>query len=345
MSEPTNSTPWRLAAFLNSKLISSKLIGMFCVCLLLVLACWLHLAYGAKSLDGQVVWQALFNYDSGNSEQILVREMRLNRLLVSLIVGAALALAGVLVQAVSRNPLADPGILGINSGAAFFVVAGLLFVSGSRSLSVPLLAFSGALFSALLVVALSGRQQSSGRMILAGAAVAALFSAMTAVLLLVDQQGLEKLRNWLTGSVSASDITKLDWVIPYLIPAMLGAMLLAKSLNAHHLGDMAASGLGVKVGRLKLFALLAIVVLSGSAVALVGPIGFIGLVVPHMARFLIRNDFRWLLPYSLILGAAVMVSADLMGRILVRPYEINTGIVTALIGAPVFIALVIWRVR
>ncbi|SBT18521.1 putative siderophore transport system permease protein YfiZ precursor [Marinomonas gallaica] len=315
------------------------------MCLLLVLACWLHLAYGAKSLDGQVIWQALFNYDNSNSEQILVREMRLNRLLVSLIVGAALALAGVLVQAVSRNPLADPGILGINSGAAFFVVAGLLFISGSRSLSVPLLAFSGALFAALLVAALSGRQQSSGRMILAGAAVAALFSAMTAVLLLVDQQGLEKLRNWLTGSVSASDINKLDWVMPYLVPAMLGAMLLAKSLNTHHLGDMAASGLGVKVARLKLFALLAIVVLSGSAVALVGPIGFIGLVVPHMARFLIRNDFRWLLPYSLILGAAVMVSADLMGRILVRPYEINTGIVTALIGAPVFIALVIWRVR
>ncbi|PYF84509.1 MULTISPECIES: iron ABC transporter permease [Marinomonas] len=325
--------------------VSLKLMGMLAVGLLLLVVCWLHLALGAKSIDWALVWQALFNYDASDSEQILVREMRMSRLLVSLVVGAALALAGVLIQAVSRNPLADPGILGINSGAAFFVVAGLLFVSGSRSVSVPLLAFSGALFAALLVVMLTGRQQSSGRMILAGAAVAALFSAMTAVLLLVDQQGLEKLRNWLTGSISASDIRKLDWVWPYLVPAMVGSLLLAKSLNAHHLGDMAASGLGVKVGRLKLLSLFVIVVLSGSAVALVGPIGFVGLVVPHMARFVIRNDFRWLIPYALLLGAIVMVSADLMGRLLVRPYEINTGIVTALIGAPFFIALVIWRVR
>lgn len=325
--------------------IGFKWLGMLAIGLLLLVMCWLHLGLGAKSIDWALVWQALFNYDASNSEQVLVREMRMNRLLVSLVVGAVLALAGVLIQAVSRNPLADPGILGINSGAAFFVVAGLLFVSGSNSVSVPLLAFSGALFAALLVVMLTGRQQSSGRMILAGAAVAAMFSAMTAVLLLVDQQGLEKLRNWLTGSISASDVHKLDWVWPYVVPAVVGAWLLAKSLNAHHLGDMAASGLGVKVGRLKLSALLIIVVLSGSAVALVGPIGFIGLVVPHMARFVIRNDFRWLIPYALLLGAMVMVSADLMGRLLVRPYEINTGIVTALIGAPFFIALVIWRVR
>ncbi|AJQ95571.1 FecCD family ABC transporter permease [Gynuella sunshinyii] len=324
---------------------SRRLYGLLLILLVFCLSCWLHLTLGAENIPTATVWQALTNYQHDIDSHSIVHDLRLNRLWVAMLAGACLAVSGVLIQAISRNPLADPGLLGINSGAAFFVVTGLLFISAERQYSVPLLAFAGALFASVLVLSLSGKQQNPSRMVLAGAAVAAMFTAMTTVLLLIDQQGLEKLRHWLTGGVGAADIHKVAWVAPYLFIAFPVSLLMSKSLNAHHLGDTAAAGVGVKVGRLKLMTLVLVTLLSGCSVAVVGPVGFIGLVVPHIARFFVRNDYRWLIPYSLLLGATLMVAADLIARILVRPYEINTGIVTALIGAPVFISLVIWRVR
>ncbi|WP_027856261.1 FecCD family ABC transporter permease [Marinobacterium jannaschii] len=329
----------------RSSLTAIRLTGIIGLLLLLAVAAFLHLSLGAKSLDWSTIWQALTAYDPQDSDQSIVREIRQSRLIVALVVGAALAVAGVLMQAVSNNPLADPGLLGINSGAAFFVVGGLLMLPGTQHHYLPLYAFAGAAFAAVLVLLLSGRQQSPERLVLAGVAVTALFGAMTAILLIVDQQGLDKLRHWLTGAIGASDLKKLDWVWPYLAAALVLSFFLTRSLNAYHLGERAAASLGVNIRLLKLGSLVLVVVLSGSVVAVAGPIGFVGLVVPHMARLLVRSHYGWLLLYSLLLGALLLVSADLAARIVVRPFEINTGIVTALVGAPVFIALVIGRMK
>ncbi|WCN19487.1 iron chelate uptake ABC transporter family permease subunit [Marinomonas mediterranea MMB-1] len=323
----------------------ARLIGAVLLFVAVVSASLWHLSVGAKSLDWVTVWQALTAYDPSNMDQAIVRENREARLIVALVVGASLALSGVIMQAISSNPLADPGLLGINSGAAFFVVAGLLFLPVASHVYSPLLAFLGAGFAALFVMALSGWQQSSERLVLAGMAVTAMFSAMTAILLIMDQQGLDKLRHWLTGAIGASDLKKLDWVYPYLIGAVLFSFALVRSLNAFHLGERVASSLGVNVLFLKVSGLALVIVLSGCVVAVAGPIGFVGLVVPHMARLLIRNSYLWLFLYSLLLGALLLILSDIVARLVLRPYEINTGIITAFVGAPVFIALVLGKMK
>lgn len=328
---------------LTRPLSLSRLSGAFLLFAALLLVSFWHLSVGAKSLDFSTIWQAMMAYNPADLDQAIVRESRQARLIIALVVGAALALAGVIMQAISSNPLADPGLLGINSGAAFFVVLSLLLFPFLSHQYLPVFAFSGALFAALLVMALSGGQQNSERLILAGVAITALFSSMTAILLLIDQQGLDKLRHWLTGAIGASDLKKLEWVYPYLVGAVVYSFVLVRSLNAFHLGERVAASLGVNVLLLKMSGLLLVVILSGSVVAVAGPIGFVGLVVPHMARLLIRNSYVWLFVYSLLLGALLLVLSDIAARMVLRPYEINTGIVTAFVGAPVFIALVLGR--
>ncbi len=323
----------------------AKLTGIALLLLAIVIASFWHLGLGAKSVDWATIWQALVAYNPLDSDQAIIRESRQARLIVALFVGAALALAGVIMQAISNNPLADPGLLGINSGAAFFVVASVLFLPMFDSQYLPIFAFLGAGIAAMLVMLLSGWEQNSERLVLAGVAVTAMFAAMTAILLIVDQQGLEKLRHWLTGAIGASDLKKLYWVYPYLIGAMVLSFTLVRSLNAFHLGTRVAEGLGVNVLLLKVSGLVLVVVLSGSVVAVAGPIGFVGLVVPHMARLLVRNSYLWLFLYALLIGALLLILSDIAARVALRPYEINTGIITAFVGAPVFIVLVLRKMR
>ena len=324
---------------------TSRFTGVALLLLAIIIASFWHLSLGAKNIEWTTIWQALVAYNPLDSDQAIIRESRQARLIVALVVGAALALAGVIMQAISSNPLADPGLLGINSGAAFFVVASVLFLPMFGSHYLPLFAFLGAGVAAILVMLLSGREQSSERLVLAGVAVTAMFAAMTAILLIIDQQGLEKLRHWLTGAIGASDLKKLHWVYPYLIAAMILSFTLVRSLNAFHLGGRVAEGLGVNVLLLKISGLALVVVLSGSVVAVAGPIGFVGLVVPHMARLLVRNSYFWLFLYALLLGALLLILSDIAARVALRPYEINTGIITAFVGAPVFILLVLRKMR
>jgi len=323
----------------------ARLSGVLLLLLAVAIAAFLHLSLGAKSIDWVTIWQALFEYNPLDMDQVIIRESRQARLIVSVVVGASLALAGVIMQAISSNPLADPGLLGINSGAAFFVVASLLFFPMFGQDYLPVFAFLGAAFAALLVILLSGWEQGSERLVLAGVVVTALFSAMTAILLLIDQQGLEKLRHWLTGAIGTSDLKKLQWVYPYLIFAIVCCFTLVRSLNAFHLGERVAASLGVNVLLLKVSGLALVVVLSGCVVTVAGPIGFVGLVVPHVARLLVRNSYAWLFLYSLLIGTLLLILSDIAARIVLRPYEINTGIITAFVGAPVFIALVLRRMK
>lgn len=322
-----------------------KLSGVVLLLFAVAIASFWHLSLGAKNIDWTTIWHALVAYDPLNSDQAIIRESRQARLIVALVVGAALALAGVIMQAISSNPLADPGLLGINSGAAFFVVASVLFLPMFGQHYLPLFAFLGATVAALIVMLLGGWEQNSERLVLAGVAVTAMFSAMTAILLLIDQQGLDKLRHWLTGAIGASDLDKLHWVYPYLLGAMICSFALVRSLNAFHLGSRVAEGLGVNILLLKITGLTLVVVLSGSVVAIAGPIGFVGLVVPHIARLLVRNNYIWLFLYSLLLGALLLIVSDIAARVVFRPYEINTGIITAFVGAPVFIALVLRKMK
>ena len=313
--------------------------------LAIALAALLHLVVGAKDIPWQEAWQALVAYAPDNSDQNVIRGSRLPRLLVAMLVGASLGLAGAIMQAVGDNPLADPGILGINSGAALFVVFGLLVLPGNDMSMIPLFAFAGALVAAFGVLMLAGRGHNPIRLTLSGAMIAALFSAITSILLLLDQQGLDSLRRWLTGSIGVTGGSMQAWVWPYMLLGMALCLVNVRALNAHRLGAQAAAGMGVSLLKMRVFGLASVVLLSGCAVSLAGPIGFVGLVVPHAARLLFGDDYRRLLLAAPLLGALLLILADIAARTVVRPFELNTGIVTALIGGPIFVLLVLRKVR
>ncbi|NPD16332.1 iron ABC transporter permease [Xinfangfangia sp. D13-10-4-6] len=311
----------------------------------LAIAGLFHLRLGASPLSWAEVWGAVTAWQPENPAHNIVIEMRLPRLLSALTVGAALGLAGALMQGLTGNPLAEPGLLGINSGAAFFVVTGLLLVPGSTLSMLPWLAIAGAICAALCVVLNAGRAVGSARLILAGVMTGALFSALTIGILILDQQGIETLRRWLTGSLAFESAGMRQMVTPFILLAAVIAVANIPALNLFRLGDQAAGLMGLNVARFRLTLLLAIVLLAGASVATAGPIGFVGLVAPHLARLIFGTDYRLLLPAATLIGAGLLVLGDILARLAVRPLELNTGIVTAIIGAPVFIFLVVRRVK
>ncbi|WP_312948990.1 iron ABC transporter permease [Agrobacterium sp.] len=326
-------------------LSARRLIPFTALTIVLAIAALLHLAFGARALEWHVVWDAVLSSDYANPLHNIVLDMRMPRLFSALIVGGALGLAGILLQGLTENPLADPGLLGINSGAAFFVVGGLLLVPNMTLAMIPLLAFSGAVVATSFVLLNAGVEQHRARLILSGVVISALFSALTSTILLMDQQGLDTLRRWLVGSL-AFETSEARWhTLPLLILACGIAVFNIPGLNLYRLGSHKASLLGLNIGRFRLSILLSTVLLSASSVAIAGPIGFVGLVAPHVGRLLFGNDHRTLVVAAPLLGALMVVIGDTVARVVVRPLELNTGIVTALVGAPVFIALVLRRLK
>lgn len=326
-------------------LSARRLIPFTVLTVVLAIAALSHLAFGARALEWRVVWDAMLYPDYTNPLHNIVLDMRMPRLFSALIVGGALGLAGALLQGLTENPLADPGLLGINSGAAFFVVGGLLLVPDMTLAMIPLLAFSGAVAAASFVLLNAGVEQHRARLILSGVVISALFSALTSTILLMDQQGLDTLRRWLVGSL-AFETSEARWhTLPLLILACGIAVFNIPGLNLYRLGSHKASLLGLNIGRFRLSILLSTVLLSASTVAIAGPIGFVGLVAPHVGRLLFGNNHRTLVVAVPLLGALMVVIGDTVARVVVRPLELNTGIVTAMIGAPVFIALVLRRLR
>lgn len=267
---------------------------------------------------------------------------RLPRTVLAVCVGAALAAAGTALQAVTRNPLADPGIFGVLSGAAFAVSAAIAFAGLSRPFPLMIAAIVGAFAAAALVYAI-GSLGSGGatplKLALAGAATAAALTSLTSAVTLPRQDVLDQFRFWQIGSVGGAEWTTLTAAAPLLIIGAAITWASSTGLNALSLGDEAASGLGVLAGRTRLIAVIGAVILCGTATALAGPIGFIGLIIPHFMRLLLGTDHRVLVPMSMLAGAAVLTLADVVGRTAIRPSEIAVGIITPLIGAPVFIWL------
>lgn len=269
---------------------------------------------------------------------------RLPRTLLAILIGAALALSGTTMQAVTRNPLADPGILGVTGGAALAVVTGIAFFQLSHPYAYLLWAIIGAAFAALFVYAvgsLGGGGATPLKLALAGAATSAAALSLVSAILLPRVQVMEEFRVWQIGGVGGASWDRILVIAPPLLIAGLACFALARGMNSLALGDDVATGLGEHVLRTRLLAALAAVVLAGAATAVAGPIGFVGLVIPHLCRLLIGTDHRWLLPFAAVTGASLLVAADVVGRVLTRPTEIPVGIITALVGAPFFI----WIVR
>ncbi len=262
--------------------------------------------------------------------------------------GASLGVVGALMQGLTRNPLAEPGILGINAGAALAVVASVYLFGASSLSTYALLAFVGAALAWAVVYSLGslGRGgMSPMKLTVAGAALEALLTSLTMAILILSQQTLEEIRFWLAGSVAGRDLGLLLQVLPYALCGLLLAFALGRRITVLSLGEDVAVGLGQRTAWTKLAAALAIVLLAGSAVAVAGPIVFAGLVAPHLARFLVGVDYRWILPYSALLGGILLVGADIAGRVVLRPQELPVGVTVALVGAPLFIYLVRWRVK
>ena len=317
-------------------------LAMLLLTLMLIAGSLIHLGLGARWIAPQTVLQALIEYDPRNFDHRIIVDLRLVRLAAALLTGAALGVAGVLLQTVIRNPLGEPHILGLNAGASLAVVAtsALGLSVGDFPAARPLTAACGAalLFGGVMALASAGRGGATPlRITLCGVAISAFASAVTAAILILDEQTLLAMRTWLAG-----DLAVLNWATlqAALVPALSGmglALLLAPRLNVLALGDKVAMGLGVNLVQTRLLGLAAIALLCGAAVAVAGPIGFVGLVVPHVVRRLITQDIRLALPLAAPVGALVLVLADIAARTIVAPQELATGAMTSLVGAPLFI--------
>lgn len=318
-----------------------------CLLVVTILFGW-HLAVGARSIPLGTVFQALLHFDASQFDHLIVRQLRLPRALMAVLVGASLSVAGALMQGVTRNPLAEPGILGLMAGAAFAVVMVVGVFQWLGGFWLPWIAALGALITALVVWLIA--QWAPGgatplTLTLAGAAITAFLTALISVAHLLNQDSFEQLRVWLTGSLAGSGRDLLWFALPWLVLALALALLLAPKVTLLAMGDEIALGLGVRTGWLKIQTLICVVALTAGCVALAGPLGFVGLVIPHVVRLFFGSDYRWIVPYSALIGAGYLLGVDIIARLIVRPQEIATGIVTALVGAPLFIHLVRQRAR
>ncbi|MDX1341961.1 MAG: iron ABC transporter permease [Reinekea sp.] len=316
--------------------------AMLCVSTLLLLVA-LHVAFGARPIPVADVVQAFINFQQDSMQHLVVVQLRLPRALAAALAGSALAVAGVSLQAVTRNPLADPGLLGLLSGSALCVV--LFGVLGHANFAwVPVQAAVGALFAGCLVWWLAGRMPGGATplmLTLSGATVTALLSAIITLLHLFNDQSFNELRVWLVGSFTGQRWQTLFWVLPMWLLGMLLIFPQGRVLTILTLGEDTAGALGVEPRRHKVIILVGVILLTASAVALAGPLGFVGLVIPHVVRLFTGGDYRTLLLFSALIGAGYVLGIDLLARVLFAPKEIAAGLLTVLIGAPWFMALVL----
>ncbi|WP_297105705.1 FecCD family ABC transporter permease [Tessaracoccus sp.] len=307
----------------------------------LVIICALSVAVGSRAVSWAEIVAALGGSTNGLGEAAVVK--RLLRTVLALVVGAALGLSGALMQGVTRNPLADPGILGVNMGASLAVVVGIAWFGVWTYTSFIWIAIVGAAIAAIFVylVGSLGRGGATPlKLALAGAATATALSAFISAIVLPRGDIAGSVRSWQIGGVGGANMDAIAQVAPFLVIGTIVALFSARSLNSLALGDELAAGLGEHVALARAVASLGAVILCGAATAVAGPIGFVGLVVPHVCRLIVGVDYRWLLPFCALTGAALLTASDVIGRVVARPDEVDVGIITALVGAPFFIAIV-----
>lgn len=319
-----------------------RLATLGALAVLLAAALLASLAVGARPLPPAAVWRALWEPDGGR-EAVIVWQLRMPRAGLGLLTGVGFALAGALMQAATRNPLADPGLLGVNAGAALAVALVLATTGGAGLGGSVLAALLGAAAAAVVVNAIgaSGPRADPVRLLLAGAAISACLGAITGVITMTNPAAFDSYRFWIVGSLAGRPPEVLALTAPLVAAGAVTALALGPSLNALALGEDAARGLGLPVGRLRAILAVAITLLVGASVAAAGPIGFAGLVTPHAARLAMGEDWRWILPACLLAGPGLMLWADVAGRVIARPGEIEAGVTLAFIGAPVLLGLVL----
>ncbi|MFW7414466.1 FecCD family ABC transporter permease [Demequina sp. SO4-18] len=305
----------------------------------LALAVALSLALGSRAIDLGTVWAALTDLDAEDPEQLIVRELRASRTLIGVLAGSALGVAGALMQSLTRNPFADPGLLGINAGASLAVVIALTAgLGGGFAAQVPV-AFIGAGLAAVVVYAIGARGAAAGapvRLALAGVALTALITSITYAVLLLDEATLEQYRLWVAGSLTGRQSEDVAALIPIVLAGIAVALIASRQLQAVALGEDAARALGISIGGIRTLTIIVVTLLAAAATAAAGPLVFVGLAVPHLARALMGASLPWLLIVSALGGAALVLICDVVGRLVAPPSEIGVGIMTALIGGLIF---------
>ncbi|MBX0301342.1 iron chelate uptake ABC transporter family permease subunit [Cryobacterium sp. 1639] len=320
-----------------------QLAGLVIAVILLALAVSASLVVGSRSIPLGTVLDALLRPDLGLTDHTVVLDLRVPRTAIGLLAGLALGLAGALMQGITRNPLADPGLLGVNAGASLFVVAGIAWFGVTSALGYVWFAFAGAFVAAVIVYVVGslGREGATPvKLALAGTALTASLTSLITIVLLSDSEAFDKYRFWSAGSLVARDLDSALQLAPFIAVGVLLCVLAGRMLNALALGDDLARGLGQNLVAARIVCAVAVVLLCGSATALAGPIVFVGLAVPHIARRFTGPDYRWILLYSAVLGPALLLAADVLGRVIAPPGEIEAGLIVAFLGAPMLIALV-----
>ncbi|MFG2075838.1 FecCD family ABC transporter permease [Nonomuraea maritima] len=309
----------------------------------LAVAVVLSVTIGSKSVPLADAWHALTS-PTGTENDIVIRSLRVPRTVLGVLSGVALGVAGALMQGHTRNPLADPGLLGVTQGAAFAMVSSIILLGVDSLLAYIWFGLAGALVASVAVFALGMVGGRGGptpvTLALAGTAVSALLAALTSAVVLLDEQAMDVFRFWQAGSISGRSADVVWQVLPFILVGLVLAMINAPGLNALSLGEDVARGLGQNIPMTRAVGVAAVTLLSGAAVAACGSLAFVGLIVPHLVRPLSGTDHRWLLPYSGLVGAALLLFADVIGRVVAPPGELEVGVVLALIGAPFFVALV-----
>ena len=319
---------------------SSRLRWVVGSALVMLAAVVLSLCIGGQPSTLEEAWHAVVTPD-GSVMDVTIRELRWPRTLLGVVAGVCLGLAGTLVQGHTRNPVADPGLLGINQGAALAIVAATAVAGAMPTLVQAVLAFAGALAASILVFMIGSAARHGATpvtLVLAGAAVTALCSGLVAGIVLLNEQALDTLRFWQVGSLAfRNDVLTVIW--PFICAGVVLAVLNIRALNALALGADTAVSLGISLFSARSVGIAGLTLLAGSAVTMVGPIAFGGLLVAHAARALVGSDYRWLVPLSALNGAAILLLADTAGRVIARPGELSVGVVLAVVGAPFFVYL------
>ncbi len=316
-----------------------KWMGLFITILLLLFLLCSSIVYGYTDTTWKMAIDAFTDFN-GTNEHIVIQSVRLPRALIASAIGASLAISGVLMQTLTKNPLASPDIFGVNAGAGLAVVTGVTVLGISNLQVFTWLSFLGAAIAAISIFMI-GSMGRGGltpmKLTLAGAAMTAMVASLTQGLLVSNEALLEQVLFWLAGSVSGRSLDNLVAVLPYLAVGWGLALIMSGKMNVLSMGEDVAKGLGLNIVFLKLVLGLAIILLSGGSVAVAGPIGFIGIVVPHLTRSIVGIDHRWLIPFSGLFGAVLLIAADVISRYILMPREVPVGVMTAIIGTPFFI--------
>ncbi|WP_405787964.1 iron ABC transporter permease [Streptomyces sp. NBC_00029] len=326
-----------------------RVVGSVTLVLVLLAVMVVSLAVGARALTPAEVWRGLSGVPDPDQRlteiRLIVRTVRVPRTVLGLVAGVALGVGGALIQGYTRNPIADTGLLGVNSGASFAVVLVIALFGLAHPFQYVWFAFLGAAVAGVIVFGLASIGRGAGNpltLALAGQGVTVFLAAMTTAVALSDKASLNALRFWNAGSVAGVGFDVILPVIAFIGVGLVLALITLPALNLLNLGDDVARGLGVNIALSRTVGIVSVTLLAGAATAACGPVAFLGLMVAHMARFLTGPDYRWLVPYAGLLGAIVLLVCDIVGRLLVRPGELDAGVVVALFGAPFFAALV-WR--